>query len=420
MRPSTPLLASALLYASALSAQTLPDTASVAAPMRRAADFQIARLPESVWDNTWFQGTLTAGLLAAHRSLREDRFLSFARNWSAKAGWKIGTGSSRGFRNPDNSNCAQTYLEIYLQDPGARNDVMIADTRDKTDQIIATAKRGRDEWLIADHVFMAAPVLPRLYRATGDGKYLRHLDALYWDWHAWLFDPVDSLYFHDPTQAKQKSKNGKKVFWGRGEGWTVGALVRIIDLLPPAHATRADYIKVFQGQMNALRKLQDPVDGLWRTSLMDPAEFPQPEASCSAFFLLGMAWGVNRGILDRNVFLPSLLKGWKGLSAMVKPDGRLCCIQPEAVAPGATPDSTAAKVWYGTGIFLMAGEEMMRLANAGGTSVALREAAARVSGNGDAYDAMGRKSFSYPRFLLNESGQRLNGVDSHAAFIRPW
>lgn len=389
------LLAGAAHGHSLWAQSAIPDTAAVSALMRKVADYQAVKLPQSAWDNSWFQGTLIAGMLGAYRSLHENSRLDFAREWSAKAGWKLGTFSSRGWRNPDNHNCAQSYLEIYLLDPGARNDHMIADARAKTDEIIRTAKPGREEWIIADHAFMSGPLLPRLYKATGEAKYLRHLDNLYWDSHAWLFDKEDSIYAHDPAQARQRSKNGKKVYWGRGVGWTVGALARIIEHLPETHALRGDYVKVFRGQMNALRRLQDPGDGLWRTSLMDPAEFPQPEASCSAFFLYGMAWGINEGILDRAVYLPALIKGWTGLSGMVQADGRLCCIQPEAVAPGTVPNSTTAKVWYGSGIFLLAGEQMARLAKGGAAARPRRILGWNPEAGSSAYDALGRRPLPF-------------------------
>ncbi|MEZ5149009.1 MAG: glycoside hydrolase family 88 protein [Bacteroidales bacterium] len=40
-------------------------------------------------------------------------------------------------------------------------------------------------------------------------------------------------------------------------------------------------------------------DGFWRSSLLDPDEYPDPESSGTAFFTYGLAWGINNGNLDK-------------------------------------------------------------------------------------------------------------------------
>jgi rhamnogalacturonyl hydrolase YesR len=42
-------------------------------------------------------------------------------------------------------------------------------------------------------------------------------------------------------------------------------------------------------------------DGFWNVDLGDPLDYPGPESSGTAFFLYGMAWGLNKGLLDRQV-----------------------------------------------------------------------------------------------------------------------
>jgi rhamnogalacturonyl hydrolase YesR len=101
-------------------------------------------------------------------------------------------------------------------------------------------------------------------------------------------------------------------------------------------------------------------DGLWRSSLLDPAHFPMPETSGSAFYTFGIAWGINNNILDRAAYLPVAQKGWLGLVSHVNAEGRLGRVQKVAGAPGPSrPEDTHE---YAVGALLLAGEQMAELA----------------------------------------------------------
>ena len=100
-------------------------------------------------------------------------------------------------------------------------------------------------------------------------------------------------------------------------------------------------------------------DGLWRPSLLDPQEVPIPETSGSGFFCYAIAWGINRGFLDRKTYLPVVKKAWQGLVGAVHADGKLGYVQ----AIGASPAKLTSEdnQEYGSGAFLLAGSEMYRL-----------------------------------------------------------
>jgi rhamnogalacturonyl hydrolase YesR len=104
-------------------------------------------------------------------------------------------------------------------------------------------------------------------------------------------------------------------------------------------------------------------DGFWHASLLDPASYPNPEMSATAFFVYGMAWGVNNGYLDRTTYLPAIVKGWKSMVGSVWPDGKVGFIQPIGADPkNVTREMTEV---YGVGGFLMAGSEIARLIDKG-------------------------------------------------------
>jgi rhamnogalacturonyl hydrolase YesR len=79
-------------------------------------------------------------------------------------------------------------------------------------------------------------------------------------------------------------------------------------------------------------------DGLWRSSLLDAEEIPIPESSGSGFFTFGLAWGVNNGLLDKDMFLPAVRKGWEGLVWAQQPDGRIGWVQQIGYDPRSVTD----------------------------------------------------------------------------------
>ncbi|MGB6980771.1 MAG: glycoside hydrolase family 88 protein, partial [Candidatus Acidiferrales bacterium] len=87
--------------------------------------------------------------------------------------------------------------------------------------------------------------------------------------------------------------------------------------------------------------------------------YPLPEISGSSFFVYGLAWGIDHGVLDRTKYLPVVRSAWKGLTEHVYADGRLGSIQPIGAAPGAYGPS--ASYVFGVGAFLMAGAELEAL-----------------------------------------------------------
>ena len=47
-----------------------------------------------------------------------------------------------------------------------------------------------------------------------------------------LYDKDEDLFYRDSRYIGQKEANGKKVFWGRGNGWVIGGLAEILKTLP--------------------------------------------------------------------------------------------------------------------------------------------------------------------------------------------
>ncbi len=181
----------------------------------------------------------------------------------------------------------------------------------------------------------------------------------WWRTTDYLYSTNDHLFFRDSTFFNKSETNGAKVFWSRGNGWDFAAIVRMLQYLPMNHPDRPRFEQLFKDMAGKILSLQQP-DGMWRASLLDPEDYPMPEASGSAMFTYGLAWGVNQGLLDRATYEPAVRKAWPALVGCVDADGKLTHVQPAGSAPVEfAADSTAP---YGGGVFLLAGSEVYRMA----------------------------------------------------------
>ncbi|MEM9984743.1 MAG: glycoside hydrolase family 88 protein, partial [Bacteroidota bacterium] len=169
----------------------------------------------------------------------------------------------------------------------------------------------------------------------------------------------DSLYYRDYNFFDKLTENGKKIFWGRGNGWVVAGLARFIPFIPEGHPERAFFVEQFQAMAAKLIQIQDPEDGMWRVSLLDPEYLNQGESSGTAFFTWALAWGINAGLLDETTYRPAVEKAWLALCNNVNAEGRLGYVQQVASSPYPFYDHQYHL--YASGAFLGAGMEMIRL-----------------------------------------------------------
>ena len=172
-----------------------------------------------------------------------------------------------------------------------------------------------------------------------------------------LFDKKESLYYRDESYIGEKD-NGTKIFWSRGNGWVLAGLVNVMIELDPNGTEYKYFLKIYKKMAQKLLEIQTP-EGHWAMSLLGQKFYPTPETSGSSFFTFGLAWGINQGILDSEIYRPVVEKAWKALVGHVNEDGMLTYVQPIGAAPGeAYPDKTEV---YGVGAFLSAGSEMYKL-----------------------------------------------------------
>ena len=343
-----------------------PPAAAVLALMERAADWQLAH-PSKHPETDWTQGAGDTGILALAELSPSPRFLQAMVAVGERNAWQPGP---RPY-HADDYCVGQAYTELYLR---LKQPAMIAPLRARIDWILAhpngenldfDATRNPDHdtrWSWCDALFMAPPAWIRLFAATGEKAYLEYAVEHWWKTSDYLYDPAEHLYFRDSTYFSRREANGRKVFWSRGNGWVLAGLVRMLQFLPETHPSRARFLQQYREMADAILVCQQP-DGLWRSSLLDPANYPLQETSGSGFYCYALAWGVNHGLLDRARFAPAVLRAWDGLAACVNADGKLTHVQPIGADPKHfDPDATEV---YGVGAFLLAGSEVYRMVGGG-------------------------------------------------------
>lgn len=360
------IVASSPARADDMAFSAVLDKEAVAAVADKVATWQMgyfAEQPSSRETSSWLNGALYVGMFdwaEAAGSQTADRWLYKVLD---RRLWQMGVY----MYHADDICVGQACLDMYAKHGQkfmmipvkARADWVIANRDMDPAKMRHGSSRFYERWSWCDALFMAPPVYARLWRITGEDKYIYFADSEYRETWKALFDQEESLFYRDASYIGKKEANGEKVFWGRGNGWVVAGLVEMLKQLPKDDQQyRPFYSDLFVTITTRLLELQRE-DGFWSASLLDPASYPAPETSGTGFITYAMAYGINEGLLPKDKFLPAVQKGWAALVSAVDADGKLGWVQPVGAAPGkVTRESTEV---YGVGAFLMTASELMRL-----------------------------------------------------------
>ena len=320
----------------------------------------------------WDEAAYHTGNMEAYRLLGNARWLAYSDAWARHNLWQ-------GAREKDASKwkyktygeghdyvlfgdwqiCFQTYLDIYELQP---DDYKIA----RVLEVMDTEVRSKecDFWWWADALYMVMPVFSKLYKATGDVKYLDKLtDNFRWA-DALMYDSLEQLYYRDAKYIWPKvttACGGGKSFWARGDGWVLAGLAKVLADMPRDYKNRPFFEQRFRELAAGVARVQRP-DGFWSRSMLCEADSPGPETSGTAFFTYGMLWGVNNGLLDRSTYEPVIDKAWHYLTTTaLQPDGSVGYVQPIGEKPDPTKTVNArSQANFGVGAFLLAACEHLR------------------------------------------------------------
>ncbi len=331
--------------------------------MQAVAEWQMDDLNEA-WkkrtsphsQTSWVNGALYLGIFDwATLTGNENAF-----DWLTRIGnrnyWQVGPR----MYHADDICVAQTYLKMYEK---YKKQPMLTPTVARAEWVMSNLKmedmKTQERWNWCDALFMAPATYAGLYAATGEEKYLKFMDREFKATYDFLYDKEEKLFFRDASYFDKREANGRKVFWGRGNGWVMGGLVNILKTLPKGNPYRPFYENLFKEMAGKVVQLQGK-DGFWHASLLDPASYPAPETSSSGFMVYALAYGINEDLLSKKTYLPVVQEGWKALVSSVNTEGKLGWVQPIGQDPKkVTKDMTEL---YGVGAFLMAGTEIDRMA----------------------------------------------------------
>ena len=328
----------------------------------------------------WTRAVYYEGLMELYKVDAQQRYIDYTDRWADFHKWTPRNGITS--CDADDQCCEQTYLDRYMM---TGQEKMIVHVKEN---LAHQMKTGNDRkangalygwWTWIDAIQMAMPVYSKMYRITGEQKYIDHAMRMY-TWSrdtlaGGLFNTQEGLWWRDADYVPPyKEKDGNNCYWSRGSGWVYAALVKVLEdleAMPKLSKQSKKYYKSLKKDFvlmsNGLLKCQRE-DGFWNPSLMSEANYGGKELTGTALFLYGMSWGLNHGLLKNKQYKPACDRAWKAMvKDAVHPDGFLGWVQGTGKDPSAGQPLAYDKVPdfedYGTGCFLLGAVEYYRLLN---------------------------------------------------------
>jgi unsaturated rhamnogalacturonyl hydrolase len=334
--------------------------------MHKVADWQLNEWNTKGFNHPavdWTNAACYTGFYALGAIKGNDRYLKALVKIGDDLRWNTG----RGRFMADDYCIGQTYSLLYTK---YQDKKMIAAFVKQADSIVSKPHDeplewknniATREWAWCDALFMGPTALSYLSTATKNPEYLNTAVKLWWKTTDYLYDPAEHLYFRDGSYFNKKDKNGKKVFWSRGNGWVLAGLVRVMENMPADNPEKKKFEQLYKDMAAKIASLQQP-DGSWHASLLDPESYPVKETSGTGFYCYALVWGLNHNLLDKETYWPVVKKAWAALTSSVHPDGMLGYVQRIGASPDmVTENSTEV---YGVGAFLLTGSQLYQYVGA--------------------------------------------------------
>ena len=333
----------------------LPSQAQVLGAIENVNNFWIPNNNSIVFpgetpgNSDWDQATYFAGDLAAYDATGQANYLSFAQSWASQNNYSLLGGNTTTW--PDYQAAGQVYIRLYQLSNTS------SDLSGITESINGMVNSTVDnEWTWVDAINMSMPNFAELGSIYNNTNYFTKMYTLYSyaKYSLGLYDSTTGLWWRDSTYVNTST------FWSRGDGWVFAAHAKVLSVLPKSDPHYAEYLSTFTTMAQALAARQQP-GGYWNSDL-GGTDYAGPESSGTSFFLYGLAWGLNNGILDQNTYLPVVEKAWNFFAnTAIQPSGLLGYVQPSPACNCPGPTSATTTYDYGVGAFLLAGRQMALL-----------------------------------------------------------
>ncbi len=396
----------------------IPTYESAVTAVRSANDYWQSTYSYNTWTSGihpafWSRAAYHTGNMEAYKLLGDENYLQHSIDWANYNGWKGNdyTGDPStwtwGYNQTQGSNavlfgdwqiCFQSYLDMYefgVEDANLDRVFEVMDYQVSKDEDAF--------WWWADALYMVMPVMSKLYKHTGDEKYL---DALYkWFRYAkeFMYDgpggiPTSSdgyttsaylksgasysdpdnyahLFYRDSGYVFPLNPNSghadEKNFWARGNGWVFAGLAKVLADMPESYEHYDEFYNTYMEMAPAIIACQETDDngyGFWTQSMLqnyptgNNGNYEGYETSGTAFFTYGLFWGINNGLLDEETYLEPAVRAWGYLeNVALHSNGKVGYVQPiGSNATEATPYDTTQD--FGVGAYLLAACEAARYA----------------------------------------------------------
>lgn len=362
------LLLLCLLLQGSLRAETSRE---VLAGIEKANDYwQQHNKPyvRAFWDHAAYH----TGNMEAYKMLGRAAWYQYTDRWCRHNEWK-------GAKSDDKRNwkyqwygeghdfvlfgdwqiCFQTYVDMYHLVP---DEYKVA----RAKEVMGYECEMQDNkfWWWADALYMVMPVMTKMYKLTGDVKYLDKLHGNFLWSDSLMWDAEAQLYYRDGKYIWPKVKtacDGGKSFWARGDGWVLAGLAKVLADMPQDYKGRDIFVQRFCQLAEGVARCQRP-GGYWSRSMLCEDDAPGPETSGTAFFCYGLLWGVNHGYLDKSTYGETIERAWNYLyNTALQPDGSIGYVQPIGEKPDPTKVvDSKSQAPFGTGAWLLAACERVR------------------------------------------------------------
>lgn len=119
-----------------------------------------------------------------------------------------------------------------IEKPVQRVHDVMASPRTMDLKIAPKGKYNRERWGWCDALFMAPPVYAQLALLNKDQKLLDFAFSEYRATTGLLYNPEEKLFYRDIQWIGTMEPSGKKLFWGRGNGWVYAGLAMMLEFTP--------------------------------------------------------------------------------------------------------------------------------------------------------------------------------------------
>ena len=305
-----------------------------------------------------------------------EEFRDFSQSWAEANNWYGSTGddpSQWRYSYGEGANyalfgdwqcCFQTYIDLYDM-AEEKDERMVARARQVMDYMMRSDTV--DYWWWADALYMAMPVMPKMYRLTGDEGYLNKLYQCFDYARNLMYNDQDCLFFRDANYIypNHRTTRGLPDYWSRGDGWVVAGLAKVLATVPENWRRIGVFRDIYKDMCAKVITCQMS-EGFWPESLCDSLFATCRESSGTCLFTYGLLWGVNNGVLDHDTFMPAINRAWTYLTEIaLQENWTVGYMQPIGAAANEGAKLYPSNITdFGTGAFLLAAAEMARYVDA--------------------------------------------------------